>query len=365
MLGPRALNRALLARQMLLERDRLPALDVIEHLVGMQAQAPLSPYVGLWSRLDGFRPDTLSDAIVQRGAVRTSLMRATIHLVTARDALWLRPLIGPVLERNFWVSPPRRRVADVDLGQILAAASDLLDARAMTSPEIGAVLHERWPELDRESLVFAVGYLVPLVHVPPRGVWGATGPVSRTTLEGWLDRPLEAHPSIDQLVLRYLAAFGPATVMDVQAWSGLTRLAPVVERLRPRLATFRDQRDRELFDLPDAPRPDAETPAPPRFLPEYDNVLIGHADRSRIIPAGRRIPLPPGNGATRGTLLLDGMFGGEWRIGIDGRRATLEIEPFSTIAPDALAALTVEGMDLLGFARPGTEARIVVAPRTS
>ncbi len=207
------------------------------------------------------------------------------------------------------------------MAEILAAASDLLDDRPMTSPEIAPRLHERWPELDRESLVFAIGYLLPLVHVPPRGVWGATGPVARTTLEGWLGRPLEADPSIDELVLRYLAAFGPATVMDVQAWSGLTRLRAVVDRLRPRLATFRDDHDRELFDLPDAPRPDPETPAPPRFLPEYDNVLIGHADRSRIIPAGRRIPLPAGNGATRGTVLLDGMFAGEWRIATARRDA--------------------------------------------
>jgi hypothetical protein len=365
MLGPRALNRALLARQMLLERDRMTALDAVEHLVGMQAQAPLSPYVGLWSRLDRFLPETLSAAIVERRAVRTSLMRATIHLVTAQDALWLRPLIGPVLERGFRASPPGRRLVDVDLAEILAAASDLLDERSMTSPEIAALLHERWPDLDRESLIFAIGYLVPLVHVPPRGVWGATGPVARTTLVGWLGRPLEADPSIDDLVLRYLAAFGPATVMDVQAWSGLTRLQAVVDRLRPRLATFRDDHDRELFDRPDAPRPDPETPAPPRFLPEYDNVLIGHADRSRIIPAGRRIPLPPGNGATQGTILLDGMFAGEWRIATAGGLATLAIKPFAPIAPAVLPALTEEGTRLLGFARPGMEARIVVETPTS
>ena len=176
MLGPRALNRALLARQMLLERDSKSALDVVEHLVGMQAQAPLAPYVGLWSRLDGFQSETVSAAIVERRAVRTSLMRATIHLVTARDALWLRPLIAPVLERGFRASPPGRRIAAVDLTEILATASDLLDTRPMTSPELGALLAERWPAIDRESLVFAAGYLLPLVHVPPRGVWGATGP---------------------------------------------------------------------------------------------------------------------------------------------------------------------------------------------
>ena len=365
MLGPRALNRALLARQMLLARDRMSALAAVDHLVGMQAQAPLAPYVGLWSRLDDFHPDTLAAAIVERRAVRTSLMRATIHLVTADDALRLRPLVAPVLERGFWTSPFGRRVEGVDLTEVLAVGRDLIEAHPMTSPELAAQLAERWPEIDRESLVFAIGYLVPLVHVPPRGVWGETGPVARTTLESWLGRSLDTDPSIHDLVIRYLAALGPATVMDVQAWSGLTRLRAVVERLRSRLATFRDEDGGELFDLPDAPRPDPETPAPPRFRPEYDNVLIGHADRSRIIPAGRRIPLPPGNGATRGTVLLDGMFAGEWRIATDSGRATLEIEPFATIPAADLPGLHDEGARLLAFAAAATAGRIVVKPPTS
>jgi hypothetical protein len=235
----------------------------------------------------------------------------------------------------------------------------------MTSTELGAVLGERWPEIDRDSLVFSVGYLEPLAHVPPRGVWGTSGPVARTTLESWLGRPLEPDPSIDKLVMRYLAAFGPATVMDVQAWSGLTRLRPVFERLRPRLTTFRDDHGRELFDLPDAPRPDPATPAPPRFLPEYDDVLLGHADRSRIIPPGRRIPLPPGNGATRGTVLIDGMLGAEWKIATAQGRATLEIEPFEPIPAADLSVLEEEGDRLLAFAAAESEGRIVVRQPTS
>jgi DNA glycosylase AlkZ-like len=360
MLGPRALNRALLARQMLLGREAMAPLAAVEHLVGMQAQAPLSPYVGLWSRLEDFDPASLSAAIVERQAVRTSLMRATIHLVTARDALWLRPLIDPVLARGFRTSQFGRGLAGVDLAEVLATGRALLETHPMTSPELAARLAERWPDVDRGSLVFAVGYLVPLAHVPPRGVWGATGPVARTTLESWLGRSLEADPPIDELVLRYLAAFGPATVMDIQAWSGLTRLRPVLEQLRPRLATVRDDAGRELFDLPDAPMPDPETPAPPRFLPEYDNVLLGHADRSRVIPAGRRIPLPPGNGATRGTVLIDGMFAGEWRFLSDDRRTTLEIEPFEPIARAEQQGLHEEGERLLAFAAAGMEGRIVV-----
>ena len=367
MLGPRTLNRSLLARQLLLERQPLGLEAAIEHLVGLQAQAPLAPYVGLWTRLAGFRPEMLAGAMLERRVVRTSLMRATVHLVTACDALTMRPLIQPVLERGFRASPFGRNLVGVDLEPIVAAGRELVEARPRTSPELATLLGDRWPDLPAESLAYAVGYLVPLVQVPPRGVWGATGPASRTTMEGWLGRPLDDDPSVDDLVLRYLAAFGPASVMDIQAWSGLTRLREVVDRLRPRLETFHDDRGRELFDLPDAPRPDPDTPAPARFLPEYDNVLIGHADRSRIIPTGRRIPLPPGNGAIMGTVLLDGMFGGTWRIfsDRDGDAVSLVIDPFAATADPERAELLEEGARLLAFAAPGTEGEIVIRAQNS
>jgi hypothetical protein len=183
-------------------------------------------------------------------------------------------------------------------------------------------------------------------------------------MSSWLGRPPEPDLSIDELVLRYLAAFGPATAMDVQAWSGLTRLRSVIERLRPHLASFRDDRGRELFDLVEAPRPSSDVPAPPRFLPEYDNVLLGHADRTRIIPPRRRIPLPPGNGATRGTVLLDGMFGGEWRIVRDGHRATLTIAAFEPIAATERTALEDEAMRLAAFIATGADPEIVVLATT-
>ena len=363
MLSQRALNRALLARQLLLDRQSMTAEAAIEHLVGLQAQAPLAPYVALWSRLRDFRPAELSEAIEDRRAVRTSLMRATIHLVTADDALTLRPLIQPVLGRGYRASPFGQAVAGTDLSEVLAAGRELVEVRPRTSPELARLLGERWPDIPTDSLTYAVGYLVPMVHVPPRGLWGRTGPVARTTMEAWLGRPLAEQPSIDELVVRYLRAFGPAAVMDIQAWSGLTRLREVVERLRPRLETFRDERGRELFDVPDAPRPDADTPAPPRFLPEYDNVLLGHDDRSRIIPPGRSIPLPPGNGASMGTILVDGTFAGSWRVTTDPNGTTLAIEPFEPIPPDERIALEAEGHRLLAF-RGETGGRIVVRPRT-
>jgi hypothetical protein len=363
MLTRRALNRALLARQLLLERRALSAIAAVEYLVGLQAQAPLAPYVGLWARLTGFDPAELSDAILERRAVRTSLMRATIHLVSADDALAIRPLIQPVLERGFRGSPFGRAVAGRDMTDVMAAGRELVEARPRTSPEMARVLSERFPDVPMDSLAYVVSYLVPLVHVPPRGLWGRTGPVARMSLEAWLGRPLVSSPSIDDLVLRYLAAFGPATVQDMRAWSGLTGLTDTVERLRPRLETFRDEGGKELFDLPDAPRPGPETPAPPRFLPEYDNVLLGHADRSRIIPAGRAIPLPPGNGATMGTLLLDGMLAGTWRVAREPAGATLTIQPFEPIARSARTGVEEEGHRLLSF-RGDTGGRIVVGAPT-
>lgn len=364
MLTQRALNRALLARQLLLERRPLPAMAAIEHLVGLQAQAPLSPYVGLWTRLVGFEPGELAEAILARRAVRASLMRATIHLVSADDALVLRPLIQPVLERGYRGSSFGRAVAGRDMTDVLVAGRELVEARPRTSPEIARALGERFPDVPTDSLAYAVGYLLPLVQVPPRGVWGRSGPVARTSMEAWLGRPLVSTTSLDELVLRYLAAFGPATVADMRAWSGLTGLGAVVARLRPQLQSFRTEHGTELVDLPDAPRPDPDTPAPPRLLPEYDNVLLGHADRSRIIPAGRAIPLPPGNGATMGTFLLDGMFGGTWRVTREADAATLVIDPFEPIAPSARIGLEEEGHALLVF-RGDTGGRIVVRGPTS
>ncbi len=351
MLGPRALNRALLGRQLLLRRWKLPALEAIGRLAGMQAQAPNAPYVGLWTRLKDFRHDELARLITDRRVVRIALMRGTVHLVGARDCLTLRPLVQPVFDRDLRVNGNYRpAISGMDTAALMSVGRGLVEERPRTNAELRRLLHQRWPDRDAASLAYALRNLLPLVQVPPRGIWGAGGLPTLTTAEAWLGRPLEPDPSPEEIVMRYLAAFGPATVRDVQVWSGLTRLHEVVERVRPRLRTFRDEHGNELFDLPEAPRPDPDTPAPPRFLPEYDNVLLAHADRTRIVADDYRKRLMTVNGQIVGTVLLDGFVRGTWKI--RGRRgtATLVVTPFKRLSKRDTAALSKEGARLLAFA---------------
>jgi hypothetical protein len=351
-LGRRALSRALLARQMLLGRAELPAADAIERLAGMQAQAPLAPYVGLWSRLEAFQPDELAGLIEGRQAVRAALMRATVHLVTARDYLAFRPLLTPVLERSFASAPFARRLAGADPAEVVAAGRELLAERALSRAELGPLLRERFPASDAESLAHAATFIEPVVQVPPRGVWGASGQARWAPAEQWLGRRVPrraARAAAEELLVRYLAAFGPATVMDAQAWSGLTRVRDAADSLRPRLRIFRDEHGRELLDLPDAPRPDPGTPAPVRFLPEYDNALLSHVDRTRVIADAHRERV-----FMRGAVLVDGFVRATWRVERRGRTATgVTIEPFSRLARAERAEVEEERERLLAFLATG------------
>ena len=353
----RELNRATLERQMLLRRRKLTAVGAIEHLVGMQAQAPAPPYVGLWTRLQGFRPDELARLILERRAVRIALMRNTVHLVSASDCLALRPLMQPVFDRGLYATPAHRAgLEGLDIDALVAAGRSLLEERPLTARELGELLQERWPERDTVTLARAIRHLVPLVQVPPRGVWGKSGPAAHTTAEAWLGRRLERDPSLEETVVRYLGAFGPATVKDIQTWSGLTRLSAVIERLRPRLVTFRDERGRELFDLPDASRPDPGAPSPPRFLPEFDNLILSHADRTRVIADDYRKAIASKNGMVPATFLVDGFVRGTWKTERTRRKATLVIKPFETLARVDRDALADEGERLIQFTGEGAEA---------
>jgi Winged helix DNA-binding domain len=349
-LGPHELNRATLERQMLLRRRKLSAIEAIERLVGMQAQAPTPPYVGLWTRLEDFYPDELARLILERRAVRIALMRNTVHLVTVRDCLALRPLMQPVFDRTLYATRANRaHLEGVDTEALVAAGRALLEERPRTAKELGELLQEQWPGRDPASLARAIRHLLPLVQVPPRGVWGKSGAAAHTTAEAWLGRPLDPASSLEETVLRYLGAFGPATVKDVQTWSGLTRLGEVIERLRPRLLTFRDERGKELFDLPEALRPDPDTPAPPRFLPEFDNLILSHADRIRVIADEYRKVMASKNGMVPATFLVDGFVRGTWKKERSRGRATLMIKPFEPLAKEDRDALAEEGERLIRF----------------
>ena len=349
-LSPRALNRALLARQMLIERAAMPVLAAIEHLVGLQAQVPTDPYLALWSRIANFDPHELSALIEKRKAVRLAAQRGTLHLLSARDALPMRRLVQPVLTRMGASQDFGRKTRGVDIETLVAAGRALVAKEPKTMAELRPLLAEKFPEYDGASLAQRFHYHAPLVQVPPRGLWGQGGAPRITTGEQWLKARGKAAASPEKIVLRYLAAFGPASVMDAQAWSGLTKLAPVFEKLRKKIVVFRDDKGRELFDLPDAPRPDEDTPAPPRFLPVYENAVLGFANRDRIINAKPKKP-PPDNAWVK-TFLLDGFVAGFWKISEEKDAAMLLLEPFGRITKKDQAALTAEGMRLLDFAAP-------------
>jgi len=348
-LSRRELNRAILARQMLLRRERLTALEAVERLVGMQAQEPIDPYIGLWARLEGFRPSDLSDLIAERRAVRVVMLyRTTIHLVSARDCLAIRPLLQPVAVRQFGYTSFARNLEGLDLEEVVAAGRALIEERPQTANDVGKTLAQRWPGRDVGSLGYAVRSYVPLVQVPPRGLWGRGGRPVLATVEQWLGGELEPAPSIDDLVRRYLAAFGPASVKDVQIWSWLTGIREVVERMRPTLVTYRDEAGRELFDVPEGPLPDPDTPAPVRLLPEYDNLILSHDDRSRVADPAFRLQT-----WMRGSLFVDGFLRGTWRL--DSKTAPTAIhiglhEPLEASERDEVEA---EAGALLDFVSDG------------
>ena len=342
-LDRRALNRSFLARQLLLERERMSVPDAVEHLVGMQAQSPAAPYFGLRARLQDFDPLSLSTLIAGRKAVRIALMRSTIHLVTARDCLRLRPLMQPAVESA--LTNYRKEIAGIDREGLLDFAARSLEDEPKTAVELERELATRWRKRDAHALAMAVRCWLPLVQVPPRGLWKERGPAAHTTAESWLGRPLSKGAKAGDVLIRYLRAFGPASVKDFQTWSGLSGVKEVLDRRRSKLRTFRDEHGTELFDVEDAPFPDPETPVQPIFLPEYDNALLSHAERSRIVAGEYRNRI-----FTKGALLVDGFAVGRWWIASrPKRRSDLVIENFEPIAKRHRSAVTEEAERILGW----------------
>ena len=352
-LGRRALGRATLARQLLLERVDRPVAAALEHLVGLQAQVPQVPHLALWDRLAGYDPADLDALMTSRAVVRTQLMRTTIHTVTAADALALRPLLQPVLDRTASSTVWGQRLRGQDVSGVVAEAAELMAVSPMGRAQLQRELARRHPGLDAEAVAFCVSYWVPWVQPPPRGLWSGAGAAVMTTVDAWLGPAPPSAMSPEDLVRRYLGAFGPATVRDVQAWCGLTKLREVVEGMGPGLRRFRGDDGAELFDLPDLPLPDPGTPAPVRFLAEYDNVVLSHADRSRVVAEGDHVLQLGGPGGWVGTVLVDGLLRATWAARREDDATILTVRPSGPLTAAERDEVGAEGERLLAFLAPG------------
>ncbi|WBC15893.1 winged helix DNA-binding domain-containing protein [Micromonospora sp. WMMA1998] len=358
-LDDRALNRATLARQLLLDRADLPVADAVAHLCGLQAQEPQEPYVGLWSRLRDFDPADLSELMVRRRLVRTHLMRRTVHLLTAGDVLaWRSRHAGMLRQRVLGVY--RGELDGVDLDDLAAAGrAALADDTPRTTAEIVRVLADRWPAADRRALGEMLIALVPTAQAPPRGLWRTTAGVRTVPLAGWLGREVDppapegTDPVGRELIRRYLAAYGPAASADLRAWCGLAGLPAAVAAVRDELVSFRDERGRVLLDLPDAPRPDPDTPAPARYLPAFDNAVLGYHDRTRIIDDAHR-PLSVGGARF---VLLGGRVAGTWTVDA----GTVVVTPLRPFTRAERAAAAEEGRAVATFLSDGENQRVRVA----
>lgn len=350
LLSRHQLNRITLERQLLLRRSELTAVEAVRHLFGMQAQVPNAPYVGLWSRLNSFQHDELVQPLLQKKIARIALMRSTVYLVTAEDAVGLRPLVQPALDRDLFKNSTYGKDARaLPVEEAMTYGRKLLDEKPLTTQELGALLHQRWPDLSTEALAYAMRNLLPLVQLPPRGIWGVGGKTRYAVTDTWFGKRVRSSLTIEDMVLRYLNAFGPATVQDMQTWSGLTKLASVVEQLKPRMQTYRDEHGRTLYDLAEATLPPFDAPAPPRFLPAFDNLIFAFADRSRIMRDDHRKRLIRRNVVVM-PVLLDGFVCGSWRMEQKRRNATLVISTLEPLSPAGQAALAEEGEGLLRFA---------------
>lgn len=310
-LTTRDLNRTLLARQHLLARTTMPATAMVEHLVGLQAQENLPPYLSLAARLDGFDPHELSDALERADAVRFLTMRGTIHVLTPDDALALRPWVQPALDQQSRSNQMNRAARHVPVADLVAEVRRLLAAGPLPVRQLGERLAETFPDAPAGALAHLARERAPLVQLPPRGLWRASGGVVYQTVENHLGRPA-TEVDVRELVRRYLRAFGPGTAADMTVWSRVTRLGPVFAAMRDELEVVETEDGKRLYDVPDAPVLDGSVPAPVRLLGAYDNVWLSHVDRGRIVPEAARGRWMGTNGGVGSTVFVDGFMAGLW-----------------------------------------------------
>jgi len=348
----RVLNRTLLDRQQLLRRCDLTVHELVDHLVGLQAQDVVPPFIALWSRIDGFDPAVVSAALDDRTLVRITLMRGTIHLVSAADARRIAPHIQPELEKI-----PFRKgfffgaTVGMDIDDVRARGERLLGAEPVTAAELRKRAAAEWPDRDSQATLQALLYLLPVLQTPPRGKWKSNNRPTWSRIESWLGQPQDRSYPVDDLILRYLRAFGPASTMDMQTWSKLVGLKEVVDRLGEQLRTYTDEHGRTLYDVADGVLADPETPAPVRYLGWYDNALLSHKDRTRVMPPDLAVT-PKSMATNMSAVLVDGFVAGLYKISSSRDTATLTLSLGAKLPRRTLAALEDEGLALVRFLEP-------------
>lgn len=354
------LNRATLARQWLLRREAATPGDAIAHLVGLQAQEARPPFIGLWSRLASFRREYLIDLLLNREVVRATALRATLHLMTAGDFLALRGTFQPMLTEAMR-AVLRQRCEDLDIPGAVETARAFFTGGDFTFDDLRDHFRTQNPDSDERAMAYAVRTHLPLVQAPDSSAWGFPGSAKFAPAEDWLGRPIDQSERKEELARRYLAAFGPASATDIQAWSGVKGFSSILKEMRDELVVFKDERGRELFDLPDSPRPSPDVPAPARFLPDYDNLLLlAYSDRSRIIADEHRKQVVTANLRVLATFLVEGFVAGTWKIERKKTKATLILTPFAPLSAGAHDDLAGEGEKLLAFAEPDAATHEIV-----
>jgi hypothetical protein len=360
-LSQRELNRTTLRRQLLLERADLTTPDAVAHLIGLQAQAARPPFVGVWTRTKRFTREHLATEIQRRNVVKASLMRATLHLCTTQDFRALRGTLQPVLTDALRQILRERGALQLDVDGLVEVAREFIHAQPRSFAEITTLLTGLHPDTDAGAMRYAVRTHLPMVQVPVDSGWSYPGNPKFALAEDWLEGPLTlADNQLPVLIKRYLAVFGPATPKDMETWSYLTDLAPAFDALRPELVVYHDERRRELFDVPGGVLESADAPAPVRFLPEFDNLLLAHQDRTRVVPTGvRKAVYLPGL-RIAATVLIDGVVGATWTSETVKKVGTLRIVPLGPIGAADRKALLAEAERLVRFAEPDAESHAVV-----
>jgi hypothetical protein len=357
-LSTRALNRATLARQMLLERSDAGIVETVEFLGGLQAQQSNDPYIGLWSRLNGFTHEALTELIVGKTLLRATTMRGTLHLHSAPDMVGFRALVQGFLHGQ-WSGGFRKRIGDEDKAKVLKAAIRLIDKAPQTAAALQKQLAPKFPTAEPLALTTLLQSHETLIQIPPTRLWGNGVAPLLQRIETYLPDAPEPALTRTALVRRYLAAYGPASINDMQIWCRLTKLSAEFEALRDELITFEDEDGRLLYDLRDAPRPAADTPAPVRFLPLYDNVYLGYDDRRRMLTPATAHLINMFQ-SFKPAVLIDGQVNAGWAVTASKGEAVLEVTPYRPLLKREQRDIEREGLAFLKFLQPDAAGHAVV-----